>query len=74
MNVLAGLECEPAVLEVEADRRGDRDRVDVVVGEELFDRGVHGRDAELGCRRLGALLHRVAERLNADPVARRPAA
>ena len=42
----------------------DGDRIEVVVGEEFFDGGVHRRDPELGRCRLSAVLHRVAECLD----------
>ena len=56
------------MLEVEPDRRGDGDGVDVIVREECLDGGVYRSDSELSCGRLGAFLHGIAQRPDLDPV------
>ena len=60
MDVLAGEERLPTLLEVEADRRGDADRVHLAVGEQLFDGEKRLWDVEDPRRPLGSAGHRVA--------------
>ena len=64
VHVLAGLEREPAVLGVQADRRGQRHGVDLVVSEQLGERRVRLRHVVVAGCRLRALEHRIAERLD----------
>src|SRR6266542_4247702 len=57
-----------ADLVMEADRRGDGDRVQVRLGEHLADARERVRDAVALRGRLGSLEHGIAQRLNPDPV------
>ena len=63
MDVLAALDRGTAVLEVEPDRRSDRDGIYVGVGEHPVDVRERARDVVAGGGRLGSVEDGIAQRV-----------
>ena len=68
VDVLARRERLLALLVVQADRRGDRHRVDLALLEQVLEREEGVLPAELLDRGLGSTLDRVADRPDLDPI------